>query len=216
MTEGFVIERKYPASVERLWQLWTTAEGIESWWGPDGFEVRVDELDLRPGGVLRYTQRAVGDSQIAFLKDAGMPLDTEARVTFREVRPGRRLSFTTLVDFVPDVRPYEVNTTVDLIPGGDGDARRDDASNADASSTVRVTAGAMHDEQWAALSQAGQENELDNLADVIDAERARDVEPPPYSYSPLSGIYAGQIPFGAPPDEPVTLEGDIPWELRES
>jgi uncharacterized protein YndB with AHSA1/START domain len=36
-----VIERTYRASVEELWELWTTKEGFESWWGPDGFRVEV-------------------------------------------------------------------------------------------------------------------------------------------------------------------------------
>ena len=29
------IERTYRASVEDVWDLWTTKEGIESWWGPE-------------------------------------------------------------------------------------------------------------------------------------------------------------------------------------
>ena len=32
-----VIERTYEASIEDIWELWTTREGIESWWGPEGF-----------------------------------------------------------------------------------------------------------------------------------------------------------------------------------
>ena len=32
-----VIERLYRARVEELWELWTTKEGFESWWGPEGF-----------------------------------------------------------------------------------------------------------------------------------------------------------------------------------
>jgi len=27
------IAREYPALIEELWELWTTREGIESWWG---------------------------------------------------------------------------------------------------------------------------------------------------------------------------------------
>ena len=49
-----VIERTYLASMEDIWELWTTKEGIESWWGPDGFSVKVHELDLRVGGEMRY------------------------------------------------------------------------------------------------------------------------------------------------------------------
>jgi hypothetical protein len=41
-------------------------------------------------------------------------------------------------------------------------------------------------------------------------------EPPPFGGSPLSAPYATPIAFGSPPPEPVTLEGEIPWELREA
>jgi len=46
----FSIRRTYAASLEDAWALWTTKAGIESWWGPEGFEVTVTALDLRPGG----------------------------------------------------------------------------------------------------------------------------------------------------------------------
>ena len=47
------VERTYQARLGELWDLWTTKEGIESWWGPGGFTVKVRKLDLRPGGELR-------------------------------------------------------------------------------------------------------------------------------------------------------------------
>lgn len=31
-----VFERTYRASVDELWELWTTKEGFESWWPPRG------------------------------------------------------------------------------------------------------------------------------------------------------------------------------------
>src|SRR5207344_676779 len=31
------IERTFNAAIEDVWALWTTADGIESWWGPEGF-----------------------------------------------------------------------------------------------------------------------------------------------------------------------------------
>src|SRR5436305_8401291 len=33
------LERTYAATPEEIWELWTTAAGIESWWAPDGFVV---------------------------------------------------------------------------------------------------------------------------------------------------------------------------------
>ncbi len=52
------IERTYKAPIEDVWELWTTKDGIESWWGPEGFTVKVHKLDLRPGGELRYAMIA--------------------------------------------------------------------------------------------------------------------------------------------------------------
>ena len=33
------LERTYKASLQDVWDMWTTKDGIESWWGPDGFSV---------------------------------------------------------------------------------------------------------------------------------------------------------------------------------
>jgi uncharacterized protein YndB with AHSA1/START domain len=101
------LERTFDASIEEVWDLWTTKEGIESWWGPEGFVVKVLKLDLRPGGELRYTMTAVGADQIEFMKNAGMPLVSETRITYTEVDPPRRLAYTTLADFIPGVEPYD-------------------------------------------------------------------------------------------------------------
>jgi uncharacterized protein YndB with AHSA1/START domain len=35
------LERLYRAELQDVWDLWTTKDGIESWWGPGGFTVVV-------------------------------------------------------------------------------------------------------------------------------------------------------------------------------
>src|SRR4051794_12482776 len=35
-TDMHRLERTYAASPETIWELWTTPEGIEQWWAPDG------------------------------------------------------------------------------------------------------------------------------------------------------------------------------------
>ena len=148
------IERTYDASAEDVWILWTTKQGIESWWAPDGFTVEVRTLDLRPGGELVYAMTATATPQIEFMKNAGMHLTTESRKTFTEVIAGERLAYTSLADFIPGVAPYESATVVDLLPGA---------------GTVRVvmTVDPMHDDDWTQRLIAGRNNELDNLATVL-------------------------------------------------
>src|SRR5438552_15744562 len=101
------IERTYPTSAEEVWRLWTTSDGIESWWAPDGFKVEVRKLDLRPGGELIYAMTATGPEQIEFMKGAGMPLTTESRKTFTELVPPKRIAYRSLADFISGVNPYE-------------------------------------------------------------------------------------------------------------
>jgi uncharacterized protein YndB with AHSA1/START domain len=148
------LERTFDASIEEVWDLWTTKEGIESWWGPEGFVVKVLKLDLRPGGELRYTMTAVGADQIDFMKNAGMPLLSETRITYTEVDPPRRLAYTTLADFIPGVEPYDAATAVELHPSANG---------------VRMVLmqQAMHDEHWTQMAVMGWESELDKLARVL-------------------------------------------------
>ena len=96
-------EQTYDAPPERIWELWTTAAGIESWWAPDGFEVKV------------------------------------------------RLGYRSLIDFVPEVPPYEHLTMIELEPAGGG-------------TRVTMTMEALHDEEWTQRLVAGRENELAKLA----------------------------------------------------
>lgn len=153
-TQKIQIERTYTAAPERIWELWTTAAGIEAWWAPDGFEVRVDKLELHPGGTLTYTMTATGPEQVAFMEGAGLPLSTTSTKTFTAVEPITRLAYSTIADFIPGVGPYEFLTEVELRPTADGGTH------------VTMTADAMHDEEWTQRLTAGRVNEMDNLANV--------------------------------------------------
>lgn len=149
-----VIERGYEAPIEDLWELWTTPEGIESWWGPDGFSVKVHELDLRPGGVMRYAMTAVDPAQVKFMNQAGMPLTTEAKLTYTEIVPGRSIAYTHRADFIPGVEPYDAGNKVEFFAE---------------SGRVRmvVTLNPMHSDEWTQRAVMGMESQLGKLAQVI-------------------------------------------------
>ena len=153
----FSIERTYAASIDEAWTLWTTKAGIESWWGPEGFNVAVTSLDLRPGGELVYLMTATAPEQVAFMKRAGMPISTECRVTYTEVSPPGRLAYKTLTNFVPDVTPYEVATVVELQATADG-------------VKLTVTFDAMHDDLWTERARAGHESQMRKLDGLLAAQ----------------------------------------------
>ena len=112
------VERQYEGVVEDLWYLWTTKEGFESWWGPEGFRVEVRKLDLRVGGELVYDMIAVDPEQVEFLRKSNMPASHGTRGVFAEIVPLQRLAITHMIDFIPKVRPYENTILAEFFPEG--------------------------------------------------------------------------------------------------
>ena len=149
-----VIERSYAAPVADVWQLWTTKEGIESWWGPEGFAVTVRKLDLRPGGELLYAMTAVAPEMVAYMKSAGMPTTTESCITYQEVTAPRVLKYRHLVDFIPGVEAYDVGTLVELHASATG-------------TRLVLTLDAMHDDPWTERAAMGWQSELGKLEKVL-------------------------------------------------
>jgi uncharacterized protein YndB with AHSA1/START domain len=56
MANENVIEiiREFDAPRDLLWDVWTESKHLEKWFGPKGFDTRVEELDLRVGGKSHY------------------------------------------------------------------------------------------------------------------------------------------------------------------
>ena len=61
--QKITLERTFRATMEDAWDLWTTREGLESWWGPEGFVTTVHELDIRPGGMFEYQMTATAPAR---------------------------------------------------------------------------------------------------------------------------------------------------------
>ncbi|WNQ11885.1 SRPBCC family protein [Paenibacillus aurantius] len=49
-----IVERLMPAPRELVFQTWTKQEHLQNWWGPKGFTITVQEIEVKPGGVWRY------------------------------------------------------------------------------------------------------------------------------------------------------------------
>ncbi|MFD4599786.1 SRPBCC domain-containing protein [Streptomyces sp. NPDC058464] len=156
--EKIRLERTYPTSAERIWELLTTGEGLAQWWAMDGFTLEVQELDLRVGGELRYTMTVTDPKELEFAKANNLPLVIESRKTYTEVVPTTRLAYSASSTFVhdPAVEPYDFVTVVELRPTDDG---------------VRVvlTADTMHSDEWTQRVTKSRETELDRLTGIVSA-----------------------------------------------
>ena len=145
------LERTFDAEVEELWELWTTPEGFESWWGPDGFRTEVRKLELEVGGETVYAMIAVGAEQVDYMRKAGMPLESMDRLTLTEMVPMRRLAYEHMIDFLPGVTPYRAALEVEFSPLERG-------------ARMVVTMDVMHDEQMTRMAVMGMESQLARLA----------------------------------------------------
>ena len=144
------LERTFDAEVSELWELWTTKDGFESWWGPEGFRSEVRKLELEVGGETVYAMVAVGAEQIDFLKKAGMPLESVDRLTLTEIVPMQRLAYTHMIDFLPGVTPYRADMEVEFSTVAEG-------------ARMVITMDVMHDQAMTEMAVAGWRSQLDRL-----------------------------------------------------
>lgn len=49
-----LITREFNASLELVWQAWTTVELLDQWWAPKPYHIETKKLDLRVGGIWLY------------------------------------------------------------------------------------------------------------------------------------------------------------------
>lgn len=143
-----VVERTYRARVEELWDLWTTKEGFESWWGPQGCRVEVHELQAQVGGALHYDMIADTAENIAAMKRMGLPAINKTRGRFVEVRPYERLAITHVIDFFGPA--YENTMVVEFSAMGD-------------SARMVITLEPMHDEEHSNMQAEGLRSQLTKL-----------------------------------------------------
>lgn len=58
-----IIERTFNAPRERVWEAYADPEQFCAWWGPEGWETTVKELNLTPGGKNHYCMKCVDENQ---------------------------------------------------------------------------------------------------------------------------------------------------------
>jgi uncharacterized protein YndB with AHSA1/START domain len=51
---SLTITAEFPATPERIWQLWQDPRQLERWWGPPGYPATFTAHDLRVGGRMEY------------------------------------------------------------------------------------------------------------------------------------------------------------------
>ncbi|KFC68557.1 Activator of Hsp90 ATPase 1-like protein [Devosia sp. LC5] len=107
-------ERVYDAPVEDVWALWTTKEGLEAWFAPEGLHLEISTLELWVGGTFNHVMTAVSAEAVAYMAKFERPPTTWVSARFMEIEHHRRLRIRFDIDFVPGVEPYPYDMVMEL------------------------------------------------------------------------------------------------------
>lgn len=75
-------QRWLDAPRERVWQAFTDPELVSQWWGPRSTTMRVDKMDVRPGGAWRFVHGNEDGSEDGF------------RGEYREINEPKSITWT--------------------------------------------------------------------------------------------------------------------------
>jgi uncharacterized protein YndB with AHSA1/START domain len=94
----FTVKRTMRAPAAKIFAAYTDPLQVPQWWGPKG-DLRVEGMDVRPGGTFRYLQKGPDGRTVTYVG------------SYLEVKPVTRLVYTFKMEGQPG---QAVITTVDL------------------------------------------------------------------------------------------------------
>lgn len=94
-----VITRVFDAPRELVFKAWTDPKHLINWWGPRGFTNTFHEVDIRPGGIWRFTMHGADGT------------DYPNVIVYDEVIPPKRLAYTHGSGEPNDPMQFQVTVT---------------------------------------------------------------------------------------------------------
>ncbi len=85
-----VFSRAFNAPADAVYRAWTDPARLVQWWGPHGFRLTIQEMDVRVGGTWRYVLHGPDGTQYPNV------------AVFEELDPPRRLVFFNTGGHVED------------------------------------------------------------------------------------------------------------------
>jgi uncharacterized protein YndB with AHSA1/START domain len=79
-----VLTRTFDAPRELVFSMWTSAEHLGNWWGPRGFTITTQAIDVRPGGEWRFVMHGPDGR------------DYKNHIRYNAVEPPSRIAHTHL------------------------------------------------------------------------------------------------------------------------
>lgn len=142
MAPAIKIERTFKAPPQKVWDMWTTRQGLEKWFAPSPWMAKVTHVDVRPGG--NYEMTFTDGKQ-----------DIRNHGTYTEVIPTERLVWIDVFDFLPDVEPYNLYGIMEMQPAAGG-------------TKVTFVSSALHNEEWTRMCTEDWTTTFSQLAKALE------------------------------------------------
>lgn len=81
--QEILITRTFDAPRDMVWQMWTMAEHLQHWWGPEGWTLPVCEVDFQPGGTWFYCMQGP-DGMQSCGKATYLEIDAPALIVYED------------------------------------------------------------------------------------------------------------------------------------
>ena len=94
-----VLTRVLDAPRELVFRAWTEPEHLAHWWGPNGFTTTYHQVDVREGGVNRFTMHGPDGT------------DYPNRIVYREIVRPERIVYDHDDDVDDDANQFRVTVT---------------------------------------------------------------------------------------------------------
>lgn len=95
-----MVERVLEFPVEKVWAAWASPQAVEKWWGPRGFQSKIQQMELKTSGA--WKQSMLGPDGIDHPSSSlFLEVIPKARISFRYVNPVGT-TFTVQWNFTPE------------------------------------------------------------------------------------------------------------------
>ena len=101
-----VLTRDFDAPRELVWEAYTDARHLPHWFGPNGFSLTIHAIDVRPGGMWRYTMHGPDGT------------DYPNRQVYQELVKPERIVYLHGEDVDDDPGAFHVTVRLDDLGGG--------------------------------------------------------------------------------------------------
>ena len=148
------IERTFDASIEKVWEAFTTPELLRKWWAPAGMTNTLVAADVKEGGLFRYCFKSDEDGTEYYGRGVYQKIDKPNYLSYLDCFTDKDGNDVSPSYYSPDYNADEevVETLAEFFFTSDGEK-----------TTIKLVGENPFDEEMTEMMTAGWNGMFDNL-----------------------------------------------------